>query len=511
MKYKQIWKTAAACLMAAVMLPGCSDEEGGGTTNPEDKYRTLVVSINSRSNAEPVGTRAAEDEEISQAGDEPYERTIDSWWLVILKQSEAGTGTYTVERVVSSEGGTATDPEPYDSTVDDSAERYDTSIEVELEVDQNYRFYALANLEGLAENGTEIIGYLNGLKQGDSFDLKKAVAVRSMSEYKDNVHIPMSSYGYDQYVDENTLELDKEIEMIRLIGKVSLKVKNLTKSPITVNKLSIEKFRTTGNIFLFPYDIESGTTNLLKDAYADFVVPKFPEEKTAEGSLYFVTSPDSPIEAGAEKEYPAQYANETDLTPGDFMITADIADRNDEPEEAPVSFIRRNDWLKIPIQIAPVETKIAFDQQHMPIGGLPTTITFEPNVPVVPIANCYVTEHGGKITVTYSLTITGDVFTDPILLYEHATEDVSQATVISNNDEGEPFLLNLSAGDNITLTSTGDLSGTFEVTTQELPNSTASAEIELSLVIVESGETIGPDSKTLKIPYTINISNKTTN
>ena len=26
MKYKQIWKTAAACLMAAVMLPGCSDE-----------------------------------------------------------------------------------------------------------------------------------------------------------------------------------------------------------------------------------------------------------------------------------------------------------------------------------------------------------------------------------------------------------------------------------------------------------------------------------------------------
>lgn len=63
--------------MAAVMLPGCSDEEGGGTTNPEDKYRTLVISINSRSNAEPVGTRAEKDPITDQENDEPYERHID--------------------------------------------------------------------------------------------------------------------------------------------------------------------------------------------------------------------------------------------------------------------------------------------------------------------------------------------------------------------------------------------------------------------------------------------------
>ena len=45
MKYKQIWKTAASCLVAALMFPSCSDDEGGGGDVQDDRYRTLMITL----------------------------------------------------------------------------------------------------------------------------------------------------------------------------------------------------------------------------------------------------------------------------------------------------------------------------------------------------------------------------------------------------------------------------------------------------------------------------------
>ncbi len=504
MKYKQIWKTAAACLMAAAMLPGCSDEEGGGTTNPEDKYRTLVVSFGPLDSAEPVGTRAGEedlDDPDFEESDE-YERHIDQYWLVMLKESEAGTGNFLVERVIKpgdEEYVTSTNP----------AQDSDTELTVEVEIGQTYRFYALANLDGLA-NAEEVKGKIEGLKQGDSFSPESLNAeMKPMSAYhsgEGGSYIPMTSYGYTQEILDNTERLEDPIALIRLLGKVELSIQNETENPITVNGLTMKSFRTTGDIFLFPYDVTGTTQYLLDPLQSEILTPTFPEIGTTNGVLDFVDNATT-VEAHKTQSFPAQFINETGEIGHDFEIIATIGSTERKPENITASFLRRNDWLKIPILIAPVNGLIEINQQHMPIGGIPTSIGFKANEPVVPIT--WVTQrHAGEIEVTYTITIDNvdgeAIFTNPTLVYDGGTQRDSEATITTDAD-------NLILDEVITLnpSTTNKLSGSFSVTTQELVKTTT-ATIDLSLVIAETlneGESYTPDSKMLTIPYTIVITN----
>jgi len=535
--HKKIWKNAAACLLAALMLPGCSDDEGGGPDNPTDRYRTVVVSISSRNNAEPVGTRAlngpAEDD-ITTEEDEKYERTIDSWWLIILKQNN---DTYTVERVLSSEGGTATDPEQYDSTVDDSAERYDTSIGVELEIDQNYRFYALANLDGL-ENATIVKNAINTLAKDASFDPASLNAqLKEMSAYHEEEggnYIPMSSYGYDQYVDGTTDKLDKDIELIRLIGKVTLEVRNKTGQDLTLKSLKMGQFRSSGDVYLFPWDVNETTKLLLKETgklNIEGDIPKFPTTLTeAEGftaTTFYndetgVSIPQYNDTDGTGAKYYTYYVDETyNQTASDpeLLISVETNPRRDDNEKpSGFSFVRRNDWLQIPIQITNVTTKIEIDQKHMPIGGLPESLTFDEIS--VPIAWC-TTTHGGDITVNFALqSVTGMTGTPQLCIfntgdtYTAGTEHYTSAILKSNGNDiliqtpadntAAPWLedvkaYTVSAGDAGT-ESIGQ--GSFTVTAQELAASTNGlAEIELRMVVTDG-------TQYMTIPYTIYISNQ---
>ena len=541
MKYKQIWKTAAACLMAAVMLPGCSDEEGGGTVNPEDKYRTLVISINSRSNAEPVGTRAdlqgPAENEITTAGDEYYERTIDSWWLIILKQNNGG---YTVERVLSSEGGTTTDPEPYDSTVDDSNERFDTSIDVELEVDQNYRFYALANLDGL-QNAETVKTTINSLAKGAIFDPTSLSAqLKDMSAYHDKeggYHIPMSSYAYDQHVDENTEKLEDEIELIRLIGKVTLKVRNITGQNITLKQLQMGQFRSSGDIYLFPWDVNATTQLLLKETgklNIEGDIPNFPSALSetegfttttfySDATGVSIPHYDETNSTDTGERLFTCYVDETyNATASDpeLQITAVTDPRRDENEKpSGFSFVRRNDWLQIPVQIANVTTRMEFDQKHMPIGGLPESLEFgEISVPIA----C-TTTHGGDITVNFKLESvsgmtgtpelcfynTGDTYPDGTEHYTSAILKDNQNDILintPNDNTAAPWLDD--DKDAIPVQEVEAESGiigqgSFTVTAQELASTTnGQAEIELRMVISNG-------TQYMTIPYTIYITNQT--
>ena len=269
--YKHIAAVATSLLLLLSLFPSCSEDDGGGVE--VDKYRTLVITLNSLEGALPV-TRA--EDVTTGENDTQYERHIDKYWLVMLKQSETGTGEFLVDQVIDPESPKYTKPS-------NTGLNSETELEVEVEIGKTYKFYALANLDGL-QNGEDIIEQIEGLKQGNPFDpASLAVKVKEMSAYHDGEggsYIPMTSYGYEQTITENTHRLDKSIELIRLIGKVTLTVKNLSKdNEITLESLSMGDFRTEGNIYLFPYDVNKGTQILLQTNIDDTYNPTFPNNE----------------------------------------------------------------------------------------------------------------------------------------------------------------------------------------------------------------------------------------
>ena len=511
MKYKQIWKTAAACLMAAVMLPGCSDEEGGGGESNEDKYRTIVISLNSMENSE-MGTRA---ETVTPEPDDFDEHFISRYWLLVLKQDPTDD-LFKIDRVIDSE-----DPEYVvpDNTNDNS----ETKLGVEVEIGQTYRFYALANLDGLA-NGDDVIAAINALKAGDSFDPRTIInaTVKDMDEYPHDAagqsYIPMTSYGYDQYIQPTTTQLETEdnkgIALIRLIGKASATIKNLTNETITLKALSMQQMRT-GDIFLFPYDVNKYGTDdkpircLLQSSMSESYKPSFPASATGSpySANFTILNEQQSIAANEKVEIAPIYLPETSWDDNaDLTITADVSGRNPHPQTLHTSFLRRNDWLKIPIQITPVDAKFEVNQQHMPIGGIPNKIVFKAYEANVPIVSCP-TDHAGKITVTFSATVGNNVLTNPVLLTDadKAAESIERTGITVNKNEYDVLL---EERNNLTTNNTA-ISGTLELTLQEL-SKPATAEVELLLVMVQKADRddadgIGPDDKRLAIPYTIKL------
>ena len=507
MNYKQIWKTAAACLVAAVMLPGCSDEEGGGGESNEDKYRTIVISLNSMENSE-MGTRA---ETVTPEPDDFDEHFISRYWLLVLKQDPTDD-QFKIDRVIDSD-----DPEYVvpDNTNDNS----ETELGVEVEIGQTYRFYALANLDGL-ENGDDVIAKLNSLKQGAVFDPTTIInaEVKDMDKYPHDTegqsYIPMTSYGYDQKIEPTTTELEESIALIRLIGKASATIENLTNETITLNALSMQQMRT-GDIFLFPYDVNKYGTDgepircLLQSSMSESYKPSFPASATGSpySANFTILDEQQSIDANEKVEIAPIYLPETSWDDNaDLTITADVSGRNPHPQTLHTSFLRRNDWLKIPIQITPVDATFEVNQQHMPIGGIPDKIEFKAYEANVPIVSC-TTDHAGKITVTFSATVGNNVLTDPVLLTDadKAAISIERTGITVNQNEYDVLL---KERNNLT-TSTTEISGTLELTLQEL-SKPATAEVELLLVMVQKADRddadgIGPDDKRLAIPYTIKL------
>lgn len=491
-------------LLSLFFLPACSNEDDGPEVE-EQKYRTLEITINSLSNNSHT-TRTKAGETVTVEDDSRYEHWVEQYWLVVLKQ-DVPNGDYLVDKVITKDDVDYVNPGNGD---DDSR----TSLTLEVEIGKNYRFYALANLAGL-NGGSSLISELEGLQSGANFDtfLEKAVSVMSMDNYHTGgFYIPMTSYGYDQYVSETTSSLESgPIELIRLIGKVSLEIRNLTENPIELKSLKMGEFRTSGDIFLFPYDLADGTRNLLKTDMQDTYCPKFPSNSTTPVEFSEVTLVgEAQIIPHYDEDNPSVYTvylNEsTKENNSDLMITADIENRYNAPLSSGFSFVRRNDWLKLPIQISDVVTNVTIDQQHMPIGGLPYSL-YIPEV-AFPVVN-YETDHAGDITFSVSLTSVSSM-TNPTLKFYDSTIEGSEvftaAVLKNNNDPNTPLLINLPEVtdtwpiDEVSFPltqGTDKKSFTFKVTAQEL-SPLATAVIDLSLVIEEEG-------KSMTIPYIINI------
>lgn len=412
--YKHMAAVASALLLALSVLPACSDDEGGGADVPEGQYAKLVISLGSLDNATPAATKALDadgyiESDIidADADDSDYEHHIDKWWLLVLHQEGS---TYQFDRLISN-SPTANNAHP------DS----ETSIEMELLIGDTYKFYAFANLGGLKEGGNEVISWIAGLNAASfaETDLqKKGVELLGMNSYHEgegSSYIPMSSYGYTVTVkaDNNSLR----IPLIRLLGKVELDVTNSSGKDVKIEKLTMGKFRDQGEIYLLPYDVatgDNGTGNLMVTAGDEnkLLNPSFPTESVGKDWTLPETADrelSASVENDANKRTYTFYINETGNQnqegsgAKDMTIAMKISgiERGEKEQTTGFFFIRRNDWLRIPILISNAKTKVTVAQRHMPIGGLPTALFYGDGAI---IADQKVElDHAGIVTIGYTL------------------------------------------------------------------------------------------------------------
>lgn len=406
-RHNQLRVAAVGWLLALLCGLACSDESDPILPEePEIQYATVTISVQTAENQQPSFTKAGDDPTRPEDNEKDptleeetyaYERHIQDWWIVILKEDNQ-----TVRAVIKNTPP-STNP-PADS---------ETEVNTPLPIDSTFYFYAFANLEMLAGNHAS---YIQNLKEGDTFDPAIAVKLPVITTFDPQAeqqrYIPMSSYPKKHTISLYTNRID--LTLIRLVGKVSVEVTNATGKEVTLRSLMLDRFRSEGSIYLLPYDAAQGKTteNLLSATMESSYQPSFP---SVEGE----TPAYSPLQWNAEGGYAiptdlpytfTSYANETDFLEATdegghpltgLTIQLDLPDRNDWPIETDYSFIRRNDWLKIPILISEADVKITFQQSHMPIGGIPATITFQPGVTLG--EQSLTTTHAGAIKIHYDL------------------------------------------------------------------------------------------------------------
>ena len=526
---------AAGWLLLLLLCVACSDEGGNnGPEIPEIQYARVTISLGTADNATPAFTKAGEETTLPDIDDELYEREISDWWIVILDRQK---NVYDVLSSELNDNWVATS-----NTADNEHE-----VGVDLVIGESYSFYAFANLKGLSNN--DAVTYLSSLHKGMDLEVSKAVELKEITAYgaeeESPVYIPMSSYPSDPItVKENNNKV--ELLLIRLLGKVSVEVNNASGQDMKLNKVTLSSFRS-GSIYLLPYDAaeSKNTKNLLATNMESTLAPSFPTTAT---STFFsdrtlfengITLKGSGEEATTTASI---YANETLFTSQtgenaskDLLITLDVEGRNNDPISTNFSFIRRNDWLKIPITISNAEVQVTPKQMHMPIGGIPAPLTFKPGA-ILAVQDYYV-DHAGEITFDYELTKlnAADAAGWTLKYYNSGDEYESKdrfccVQIVENGANGKPGLILEPAEEDANYVElpwlstsstkawgfkmtpakvTGEAAGTetesttkgsFTIRLQELvPNAnTSTARIKLTLVATNG-------TTTVILPYYINI------
>lgn len=505
---------AMMLLLSIFFLPACSNEEDVPEVEEEQLAR-LIITLGSKDSAIPV-TRAVDTEEEFE-----YERKIEKCWFILFDADEKWVMTV------------STDGFKIDNTDDDS--RSETTIEVPA---GNYTGYAFANLHNLV-GGDNLIKALEDGKQTDgstdlTIDYLNGWAVSlgdNASAFKaadGGKAIPMSSYA-EEIVVRKDQDNKAEVGMFRMLGKVTITVKNQlgNNAGLTLKQLSMGLFRI-GDILFLPYS--SGNLNLnniVETPAENQLLPSFPQPESDKGDyLQTIVSDKSPATtiANGESESFFFYAFETGISTnqtnsGDISVNIQVNDRSLSTKKTDFSFIRRNDWLQIPIFVTDIETRLWFENMRMPIGGLPYQVKYGDTDGIqilVDAVNEVDPDYAGPVKVSFDLkSISGTV--GPLNLVfpiGEVSPPWSEAKLISNP---AGLLIDPDTGTSISEDKVPDIelqqgepnqdgyitSGSFEVWTQELGKN-SDATIRLVLV-AEYGEQ--PNRTRLEIPYTIRIQN----
>ena len=518
---------ALLLLLSLFLLPACSNEEDVPEVE-EPKYATMVISLGALDNSTPAYTKAAGDNDIIDPNyaDDYFERYINNWSIVVVNEDGV------VDRVISDTQQANNNPNEDNDTR--------TNVEMELPIGETYTFYAFANLNELKVD-------VDGWKGKPFSEFRKtAVELKTLDNYhggKGTSYIPMSSYGVTHKVSEDVNQNQVSLSLIRLIGKVSIEVTNSTGVDLTVNELTMGLFRQSGSIYLLPYDAinnDPGKPNLLLGINKEDKLknPVFPENIEGTDWIYTPTGEDKSIpksdatDENTNKRTYTFYINETNqATVGangsDLEIALDVTGEGIEKDNGrkPTNFffVRRNDWLKIPLTISKADVTVSFEQQHMPIGGLPTQYEFQSGVEVA--QRTFVTDHAGDITISYSLTKLNGSATDWKLKYYlggsiTSADHYCYAALMSEEDNTQGYLLEPSEKDqlkwwDVTYGSTTEPKWAYVLhPATENKNDTAYDETEVSGLSKASSATIKlnlvaeKDGVEVILPYALVIRNK---
>lgn len=278
----------------------------------------------------------------------------------------------------------------------------------------------------------------------------------------------------------------------------------------------------TGPIWLLPY----GDGPELPEIGPNF--PKLADDVTPSFSTYpIVTDGKDNLPANSETplshsfyQYETGFTEDQTMADNAFTISVKAGSKELTDYEIDYDWMRRNDFLTIPIYISNIETTLSWSESRMPIGGLPEKKVYGPNngIQVGTPFTCTV-NHAGDVTVEYELKSIEGIDDGLALKYNPGGEQVSgqkfcEATLVSNKATAGQTVGLLIDKDNVVLEDNAEITltpddatpckGSFTVRTQELGNA-SSAEIKLTLVATYGTET---PKREIEIPYTIIITNE---
>lgn len=490
----------------------------------------MTITLRTSRSARPPQTKAGET--ITWEDDDEYERDITDWLVVAYDDENAELAGYT------SSNGTWT---PGINNPDSR-----TEVEMKLPLGK-YSFYAFANLQSL-EDGTSLYQKITGahslaelsevkiLGSGTSIDTRNEEKKGKFGgEEASRKLIPMSSYAQEYTLKPAPAENKFEIPLIRMIGKVQVKITNNLGKPITVNQLDIMNLRKGSlPIWLLPW----GNNKYLETAGndgAERLAPNLPTGETVKETDLFK---EEIIPSEANKEVPAKikdgaeghniktytrYIPEGNAGAREILLGVDIKDRPRTEHTTSFGFVRRNDLLIIPVLITNITTKLEVAEQRLPIGVYPTALVYGEKTGVqilTPVEHTL--QAAGDLSIRFEISnidgVTGDfsikgyevneggnVATEKYssVSWKNASADKPLITAI--NVDGTSFETDAELDiPETALTGQGGLkkAGSFTIRTQELGGE-ADATVILTLVI-KYGDNMEQE---MQIPYTIQIRN----
>lgn len=519
----------AAGLCLCWLFMACGEDRGGDL--PDDDPNSCVVTITLRTSrsARPPQTKAGgmmtkADADAWEEEESEYERDITDW-LVVAYDENAELAGYT-----SSNGTWTPDIADPDSH---------TEVEMRLPLGK-YSFYAFANLQSL-EDGTSLYQKITGahslaelsevkiLDSGTSIDTRNEEKKGKFGgEEASRKRIPMSSYAQEYTLKPAPAENKFEIPLIRMIGKVQVKITNNLDKPITVKQLDIMNLRKGSlPIWLLPW----GNNKYLETAGeggAERLAPNLPTGETVEETDLFK---EEIIPSEANQEVPAKikdgaeghniktytrYIPEGNAGAREILLGVDIEGRPRTEHTTSFGFVRRNDLLIIPVLITNITTKLEVAEQRLPIGVYPTALAYGEKTGVqilTPVEHTL--QAAGDLSIRFEISkidgVEGDFKIKGLPQDGEVPETAKFSSIqVENNEQrlitavngadcGEKQRFYLPAASIETGT---QKSGSFTIRTQELGGK-ADATIILTLVI-NYGDNMEQE---MQIPYTIQIRN----
>lgn len=383
-------------LLSAVilfLLSACSDQNGkDDPDNPgfEEGIPTEVrITLSVRSGN---GTRSGEDGSPKDPTSS-VELMHDGWWIVFIDKKNT-------VRVIGQKDNDVTDRVKSLPSSVANPDGFEAETFKIILPSGTYRVYAFANVPQMTVEQFEAFRkkdsnpwkhgtvHLNDILGDDKFITDTDGSQDDGMQWPSDKNIPMTGVMPEVKI-KNTVEEAINIEVIRAVAKVEFAFTNSTTETITLKKLEFSPISKCGKISFVPNNevLGFGPNDKLITDKVEFGALSFDlsSELTTDNPSYtfgFYCNESLPHDKDQYNKNQKEYDNSKDYTnlyKNQFTIDLTI-DKNGTAESkrlytSKITYINRNDWIKIPITFGD-DWKIRWNlRMYPPIGGYPPEFT----------------------------------------------------------------------------------------------------------------------------------------